>query len=978
MEEVPKVNQITIKTIIELFERQSKDYYKILGGLEGFADKFGTDLNTGLTSQTDYKRLRKLYGENILPDPPSKSWWYYFWHAFQALCLQILFFSAIVSLILTALFPAGHGDSTHARWLDFVDTIAIFLSILVVCLIEAQTNYLQQQSFKEINKLKNSFNITVIRDSEEKQIPNIELYVGDILSLKSGDRIAADSLYISGHNLKVDNSSETGESVAVSVHENNPFLLGGAAIESGDAHALVCAIGPNSQGGVNMTKIQEMDQEVAISPLEQKLKRVTLIMTWIGVFGALLTLIVLLIRWGIDISKDGWSNNKVNILVGHIMVGITIFICAVPEGLPLSVTLSLAFSMKSMVRDNCFVRQLSACETMGGITTICSDKTGTLTQNEMTVVKFVMNKTMYDDIPKTNENVKKLLCEAIACNTSSYWQAGTADKPGKFIGQSSECALLKMIYLHYEADYKRLREANPICVLHEFNSTRKRMSTIVRYGSKFRIFAKGAPDYMISRCSHYLTEEGDRIPLDVDSKNEICDHVIEMADNALRTLLIAYSDIDADDVQEEWQDSEAVEYNLTMIGIAGIIDPLRPEVVGAIEQCKRAGVIVRMVTGDYINTAKAIARECGIYNDEGVAITGEDFSKNTKPEVATKLPKIQVMGRSSPRDKYRLVGLLMEMGEVVAVTGDGSNDSPALKRANVGLAMGKCGTELAKMASDIVILDDNFATIVSALKWGRCIYDNVRSFLVYQLVVNFSAIGLGFIGALVFESSPLKPLQILWINLINGPCGALSYSTSKPVDSLLDRPPYGISDFVVNNIMIRDTIGSTIYQFIVLFVVLFLAKDIFGWESDDKLKRETIVFNTYVYCEVFNLINCRTTSHKGSPYDGIFKNPYFLVILIGLLIVQFIVTQFCGTFFVTSPLGYKEWIYSLASGFVILIIGFILRLFRLKDLTVETMNADRKMKAEAINKRYAGLSPEETWDLDSANTKVNPNDLVNP
>ncbi|OHS98911.1 calcium-translocating P-type ATPase, PMCA-type family protein [Tritrichomonas foetus] len=966
---------INNETISELFERQNMELFHSMGGLEALVRYFGTDVQFGLSKEemaSNFDLRKKRYGINLLPDPPTKSWWRMFWEAFQNLTLQILVVAAVITLVLNAVFSPDHGGGSDSRFLDFIDPISIFVAVIVVAGVQAQTNHVQQNSFVEINKLKNTFNINVIRAGEETQIVNTDLLVGDILSLKNGDRVASDCIYIGGHTLKIDNSQETGESVAVEVTEENPFVLGGAAVESGDGHLLVCAVGQNSQSGINMMKIQKMSSDHVQSPLEHKLERVSIIITWIGLGGALLTFLCLLIIWLVDIVGVKWEKAFLNRLIENLMVGVTIFICAVPESLPLAVTLSLGLSMKWMVKDNIFVRHLNSCETMGGATTICSDKTGTLTQNNMTVVKFFMNgKDSNDGKPDLPPEIIKLLCESIAINTSAYMTPPEDGKPGRFVGQSSECALLQMVQ-SYGQDYKLIRDQNPIVILHEFNSTRKRMSTVVDYHDNWRVYVKGAPDYVLQRCTQYITEDGAVHSLDEDIRNSILDTVIDFANEALRTILIAYADLESFEMNPAWFDPDNVECNLTMIGIAGIMDPLRPEVPNSIRMCKKAGVMVRMVTGDYINTAKAIAKNCGILTDDGVALSGLEFSAMSKLELLPMLPKLQVLARSSPRDKYRLVGLLMESGEVVAVTGDGSNDSPAMKRANVGLAMGKCGTELAKMASDIVILDDDFSSIVVALKWGRCIYDNVRGFLMYQLTVNLSAMIVAFVGSCALKTSPLKAIQLLWTNLIVGAIGALALATNKPRNALLEREPYGETDPIISNIMYRNIIGVVLYELFVLFFVLFGYEKIFGFqENDNDTLYTTLVFNTFIYCNIFNLINFRITGAHMSIFDGLLSNYYFDVIFILLAGVQVILVQFAGTVFVMTPLNWKQWIMCVGFGIGIIPLGFILRAIKLPDRTAQRLIANRELKKLKMEELYQGMSAEQMWNLDNTPDKIN-------
>jgi Ca2+-transporting ATPase len=382
-----------------------------------------------------------------------------------------------------------------------------------------------------------------------------------------------------------------------------------------------------------------------------------------------------------------------------------------------------------------------------------------------------------------------------------------------------------------------------------------------------------------------------------------------------------------------------------------------------------------MVTGDYLNTAKAIAMQCGILKPNGITMLGEDFAQKSKTDLIDILPRLQVLARSSPRDKLRLVTVLMEAGEVVAVTGDGSNDSPALKKANVGLSMGICGTELAKMASDIVILDDNFQSIVSALKWGRCVYDNVRAFLQFQVTVNFSALMIVFIGSCFLRESPLKTIQLLWINLIMDSLGALALATRGPSDVLLHRPPSGESDGLISNVLLRNIIGHCLYQTAVLLLCIFGAKSVFAMDIpvegsadlDEAQRRgiSTFVFNTFVFMTDLNLINCRVAGQDMSVLDGLLLNPYFIVLFILILAVHVILSHFASLTFQTVKLPFKFWAYSLVFGIFELFIGFLLRLMKLTDHTTEKLEKYRAMRRDEMRQLYAGVPGPQQWEMDS-------------
>jgi Ca2+-transporting ATPase len=527
---------------------------------------------------------------------------------------------------------------------------------------------------------------------------------------------------------------------------------------------------------------------------------------------------------------------------------------------------------------------------------------------------------------------------------------------------------LLQLLAQWRDNYVEIRQQNPVIVLHEFSSDRKKMSTVIARDGHFRAFVKGAPDFMLRTSSHYLNSMGEVRELTEEVRNSYLAKVSEFSDVALRTLLLCYRDINVAERQQEWDDPAAIETNLIVIALVGIEDPLRPEVVNAIQQCDIARVTVRMVTGDFINTAKAIATQCHILKPGGIAMLGEEFSEKSKTELIDILPHLQVLARSSPRDKLRLVTLLMEAGEVVAVTGDGSNDSPALKKANVGLSMGICGTELAKMASDIVILDDNFQSIVSALKWGRCVYDNVRAFLQFQVTVNFAAMIIAFIGSLALKESPLKTIQLLWINLIMDSLGALALATRGPSDALLLRPPYGESDGLISNVLLRNIIGHAIYQTGILLLCTFGTDKVLRihFQGTQESKGvSTFVFNTFVMMTVVNLINCRVAGQDMSVLDGICSNPYFIVIFLLIIIVHFILSHFGSVAFETVKLPFEFWLYSIVFGLGELLIGFFLRLIRLTDHTTERLETLRARRAEEIRQFYAGVPGPRQWEMNS-------------
>jgi len=952
------------KTLIDplsnIFERgEIEQLNSVFGGVKGLSERLNTNIESGLSDDEavdGYAERKGKWGQNILPDPPSKTWWQLFTHTFHDMMLQLLLALSFAGLLLSIFANHGQEDA----WVHYIDPVAILICVLIVSCSEAQVNYQQQQSFNEVSKAKNSFIVNVRRNGELRPIQNTELLAGDLLDLKAGDAVPCDCIYLRGRNLRIDNSQNTGETTPLAVTESSPLIPSGAAVESGEAVVLVCVVGPYSQFGRTLQRLEKMNENSEKTPLQEKLDHIVVQVTYLGLAGTLLTFAVLFIIWIVKVTRNPWQKIYLSNLMDDIMVSITMFIGAIPEGLPLAVVISLGFSMKKMMKDNNFVRHLKACETMGGATTICSDKTGTLTQNRMTVVGYFMDNTDFDGRPNLDANVLSALSDSIALNTAAFMVVKDDPNKPEYVGKSTECALVKMLH-KVNVDFNKIREANPERLTHEFNSTRKRMSTVVKMGDKYRVFAKGAPEIMIERCKFYMNLKGEILPLDVVQADNLIQKTTSMAKEQLRTILVAFADLNGDSFDKAWEEPDNVEKDLVVIGICGISDPLRPEVPDAIKQCKQAGVIVRMVTGDNIHTAKAIAKQCGILTDEGIAMIGKEFSAMKKTQILSILPKLQVLARSSPLDKYRLVSLLMESGETVAVTGDGSNDSIALRKADIGLAMGMCGTELAKMASDIVILDDNFLSIVAALKWGRCIYDNVRSFLQFQLTVNVCALIATFVGSIVLKEAPMRAIMLLWVSLIMDSIGALALATKGPSESLLNRPPYGESGQLISPLMYKNIVFHAVYQAIVLLMILFGADVFFGVNLARKYELQTFFFNTFVFFQVFNLLNARIADENAPFFEGLFENKIFWMLFFIISAIQAFLIEFGGRIMGTIGLNWKLWLWSVGLGSTELIVGIFGRLIKTKDNTREKLYVYREERNYSIRRKYTGMTPSMMW-----------------
>ena len=503
---------------------------------------------------------------------------------------------------------------------------------------------------------------------------------------------------------------------------------------------------------------------------------------------------------------------------------------AVPEGLPLAVTISLAYSMKKMLIDQNFVRHLSACETMGGATTICSDKTGTLTQNRMTVTEGYFAGTKYATFPTLKDGISKEFSDELALSIACSSEAYILEKPNgrhEFVGSSTECALL-LTLKDWGLDYKQIRIDHEKDKLHThgFTSARKMSSVVVKMpNGKLRNYVKGAAEWVVKKCTMVLQPDGSVKTLDEEAMEQMLALIFDMANRGLRCICLTYTDYPADIPAEFFEDHDASDSNLIIQALVGIKDPVRPEVPAAVATCQKAGIVVRMVTGDNIHTAMHIATDCGIiYDEEHTAMEGPTFRKMHAEkllELQALLPNLRVLARSSPEDKLTLVKLLKEAGHVVAVTGDGTNDGPALKESDVGLAMGIAGTEVAKEAADIIILDDNFSSIVKSVLWGRSVFNNIRKFLQFQLTVNTSALIICFIGAVVGMVEALNVLQLLWVNLIMDTLGALALATEAPSQALLDQAPHGHDEPLINRSMWRHIFVQGLYQVVVMLICLY-------------------------------------------------------------------------------------------------------------------------------------------------------------
>ncbi|BAF30178.1 calcium-transporting ATPase 10, plasma membrane-type [Oryza sativa Japonica Group] len=896
------------------------------GGVTGIADKLATSPADGLsTAEESIKRRQDVYGLNKFTESEVRSFWVFVWEALQDTTLIILAVCAFVSLVV-GIAMEGWPKGAH-------DGLGIVASILLVVFVTATSDYRQSLQFKDLDKEKKKIQVQVTRNGFRQRLSIYDLLPGDVVHLAIGDQVPADGLFISGFSLLINESSLTGESEPVVVNEDNPFLLSGTKVQDGSCKMLITTVGMRTQWGKLMATLSEGGDDE--TPLQVKLNGVATIIGKIGLFFAVITFIVL--SQGL-ISKKyheglllSWSGDDALEMLEHFAIAVTIVVVAVPEGLPLAVTLSLAFAMKKMMNDKALVRHLAACETMGSATTICSDKTGTLTTNHMTVVKACIcgnikevnnPKNASDLCSELPETVVKTLLESIFNNTGGEV---VIDQDGKYqiLGTPTETALLEFA-LSLGGNFKAKRDETKIVKMEPFNSTKKRMCVVLKLpGGGCRAHCKGASEIVLAACDKFMDETGAVVPLDKTTADKLNGIIESFANEALRTLCLGYREMEEGFSVEE----QIPLQGYTCIGIVGIKDPVRPGVRESVATCRSAGIMVRMVTGDNINTAKAIARECGILTEDGLAIEGPEFREKSLDELLKLIPKIQVMARSSPLDKHTLVKhLRTTFNEVVAVTGDGTNDAPALHEADIGLAMGIAGTEVAKESADVIILDDNFSTIVTVAKWGRSVYVNIQKFVQFQLTVNVVALLVNFSSACFTGNAPLTAVQLLWVNMIMDTLGALALATEPPNDDLMKREPVGRTGKFITNVMWRNILGQSFYQFIVMWYLQTQGKSMFGLDGPDaEVVLNTIIFNSFVFCQVFNEISSREME-KINVLRGILKNYVFLGVLTSTVVFQFIMVQFLGEFANTIPLTRLQWIASVLLGLIGMPISAIIKL----------------------------------------------------
>ncbi len=1147
---------------VESASRENYGRLEELGGVKEIALGLGVDLETGV-EHGNIEALREKYGDNTFPESPISSFLEILIEALSDTVLLILIAAATTSIIV------GVATEPEDGW---IEGVAIFIAVGAVSTISAGNDYSKQLQFKALEAASaKDEKCGVLRDDRKDFIPVNQIVVGDILILQAGDQIPADCvIYDSTITAKTNEASLTGEADDLAKSfDKDPFLLSSCHVvdvEGQDCKAMVISVGRHSQWG----KIKgNLVSDSVNTPLQDKLETMTQQIGYIGMIAAAGTFLAIVIRIWAEHNGNPTERQIVDGFVEAFIIAVTIVVVAIPEGLPLAVTISLAYSTKKMYKDNCFIRVLAACETMGNATNICSDKTGTLTENKMVVVEGWFADKYYnkddftivekmdggldsndvsrqnsidsqskktwrngvqkfgsilstspldilsgsadkdkdkdkDDSGSTSNNsnnnnnndnndnnnntkvytttykapdlptdIRHLITEQVCCNRTAYLLFFDAignklDTPG-VIGSKTEGALL-LLSKAWGFDPDHVKAATFVDgkdKLFSFNSVKKRSTCIVkRPDGSIRLFCKGASEQIIQDCSFYTTNNGNVKPMTTKKLYELNNTLSKMADRALRTLVLAHVDFpNEESLPLNWKDDPPDNSGLCCDAMVGIMDPLRSDVTQAVKTAQNAGVTVRMVTGDNIQTAMAIAKDCGILHPNGLAIEGPVFRKMSPKDVDSMLPTLQVMARSSPDDKHLLVTRLNghaipdnqeewekkfaykiqeygitwdshrdrmlpgykeewnqsrpEGGQVVGVTGDGTNDAPALKAADVGLAMGITGTKVAQGAADIVILDDRFSSIVRAMMWGRSVYDNIRKFLQFQLTVNVVACLLVFLGAAMGQHPPLNAVQMLWVNLVMDTLGALALGTEPPIPALLQRKPYKRSASLISTPMRRNILFQSVYQLgLLLFLMnspetfnvkpgvgcyayesrgtsigywdltnkpyiklsstnsnsnseikcgdhyLYCKKDknlnngyskeclyshdhthinnnniIFKFDDiseyiDICLKcnkndytHGSLLFNTFIWCQIWNEYSSRVLFNEVNFFHNIFENYMFFFVSLFTIGAQICLIEYGGDFMKTSSMSIRLWLITLALGSGTIPVGICMRLF---------------------------------------------------
>lgn len=863
----------------------------------------------GLTDE-QVKQSREQHGKNVLTPPQRTSLWKLYLDKYRDPIIQILLVAAFVSLILAFIEK------------NFMETIGIFVAVFLATTVGFYFERDAAKKFNLLTALSEEQPVKVRRNGKVMEIPRHDVVVGDVVLVEVGDEVPADGELIVCNDLQINESALTGEPVAEKSLESGGdgayprnIILRSTMVMNGRGEFVVTAVGDVTEIGKVAKKSTE--QTSVETPLNMQLDKLAKMISKVGSVVSVTAFFIFLIH---DIlTNPAWGGKDyfymAEIVLKYFMMAVTLIVMAVPEGLPMAITLSLALNMRRMLKSNNLVRKLHACETMGAVTVICTDKTGTLTQNKMQVSALELK-----------QGDEALLDTAIALNSTAELN------DGKPIGNPTESALL--LWLDAQGkDYEQLRKQVNVLKQLPFSTERKMMATLAEVDGETYLFVKGAPEIVMKKC---IIE--DRM------QRQSAEELDEWQHKAMRTLAFAYKKIEASIMRTSRTSTAEVvalldANDLQLQAIAAIADPIRPDVPAAVQECRHAGIEVKVVTGDTAATALEIGKQIGVFEDEPEnigadgsltsldrqMITGEQWEALSDEEAYERAKDIRVMSRARPTDKQRLVAMLQKRGEVVAVTGDGTNDAPALHYAHVGLSLGS-GTSVAKEASDMTLLDDSFKSIANAVMWGRSLYRNLQRFLFFQLVVNVAALLLVLGGSVIGTEMPLTVTQILWVNLIMDTFAALALASLPPSHEVMKDKPRKASDFIINKSIGFGILFCGIVFFLVMFALLVYCER--RGKGGVDVHELTMFFTTFVMIQFWNLFNAKALMSHHTAFRHFLKDKGMILVLVLVLVGQWIIVTFGGEMFRTTPLSLHEWLLIIGSTSVVLWAGELWRTFK--------------------------------------------------
>lgn len=878
----------------------------------------------GLTDQ-EVLQSREKYGANLLTPPKRPSLLKLYLEKFEDPVVRVLLIAAVFSLIISVIEN------------EYAETIGIIAAILLATGIGFYFEYDANKKFDLLNAVNEETLVKVIRNGRIQEIPRKDVVVGDIVVLETGEEIPADGELIEAISLQVNESNLTGEPVInktiieadfdEEVTYASNLVMRGTTVVDGHGSMKVLRVGDATE--IGKVARQSTEQTTEPTPLNIQLTKLANLIGKIGFTVAGLAFLIFFIK---DVvlyfdfgALNGWHDwlPVLERTLKYFMMAVTLIVVAVPEGLPMSVTLSLALNMRRMLATNNLVRKMHACETMGAITVICTDKTGTLTQNLMQVHEPNFY-GLKDGGKLADDDISRLIAEGISANSTAFLEeTGEGEKP-KGVGNPTEVALL--LWLNSQKrNYLELREGARVLDQLTFSTERKFMATLVKsplIGKKV-LYIKGAPEIVLGKCKEVILD-GRRVD-SVEYRSTVEAQLLGYQNMAMRTLGFAFRLVE----DNEPDDCVALvsENNLNFLGVVAISDPIRPDVPAAVAKCQSAGIGIKIVTGDTPGTATEIARQIGLWKPEDTEhnrITGVAFAELSDEEALDRVMDLKIMSRARPTDKQRLVQLLQQKGAVVAVTGDGTNDAPALNHAQVGLSMGT-GTSVAKEASDITLLDDSFNSIGTAVMWGRSLYKNIQRFIVFQLTINFVALLIVLLGSIVGTELPLTVTQMLWVNLIMDTFAALALASIPPSESVMNDKPRRSTDFIISKAMQHNIFGVGTLFLVVLMAMIYYFTNADGGMT---VQRLTIFFTFFVILQFWNLFNARVFGTTDSAFKGLTKSYGMELIVLAILGGQFLIVQFGGAVFRTEPLDWQTWLIIIGSSSLVLWIGELIRLVK--------------------------------------------------